>query len=152
MMLEEYDPVIVFNDKISTVNDKIQLETTQAREFLNDLFTQPQKGAYTRKKYCEVCLARHVSFEGHHFCGIKHDSRQITVCIPCHNILTQRQTLWDSRWWNNIELEYLKLSFLYRGIYDVLQLIAERRQNSLYSDIAKSIIPVISFLQNGSGN
>jgi len=150
-MISEYDPIIVFNDKISIVNDRIQLEIDQTRKFLNELFSQPQK-LYTRKKYCEVCLARHVSFEGHHYCGVKHDHKQITVCIPCHNTLTQRQTLWDSRWWSDTDSDVLKLSFLYRGVYDILQLIAEKRQNSIYSDIAKSIIPVTSYLQNGGQN
>jgi len=151
-MITDYDPLIVLNEKISTVNDKIQLETTQARKFLNELFSQPHKVPYIRKKYCEVCLARHVSFEGHHYSGIKHDHKQITVCIPCHNTLTQRQTLWDSRWWSDTDSEFLKLSFLYRGVHDILQLISEKRQNSLYSDIAKSIIPVTSYLQNGAQN
>lgn len=151
-MLSDYDPLIVFNEKISTVNDKIQYETNQARIFLNGLFNQTQKESEIREKHCEICLARHVSFEGHHVSGCKHNYRQITVCIPCHNILTKRQKLWDSRWWNYTDSETLKMSFLYRGVYDVLQLMAEKRQNSLYSDIADSIIPVTSFLQNGEQN
>ena len=149
-MIQDYDPLIVFNEKISTVNDKIQYETSQVRIFLNKLFNQTQKESEIREKYCEICLARHVSFEGHHIEGCKHNYRQITVCIPCHNILTKRQKLWDSRWWNYTDSETLKMSFLYRGVYDVLNLIAEKRQNSLYSDIADSIISVTSFLQNGA--
>lgn len=151
-MITDYDPLVVFNEKISGVNDNIQHETNNARLFLNEIICQPQNVPYIRKKYCEVCLARHISFEGHHVAGCKHDHREITACIPCHNILTKRQTLWDSRWWNDTDLENLKLSFLYRGVYDVLKLIAEKRQDSLYSDIADSIIPVTSFLQNGAQN
>ena len=148
-MLSDYDPLIVFNEKISTVNDKIQHETNQVRIFLNELFNQTLQESEIKKKHCEVCLARHVSFEGHHVAGRKHDFRQITVCIPCHNILTKRQKLWDSRWWNYTYSETLKISFLYRGVYDVLNLISEKRQDTLYSQIADSLIPVTSFLQNG---
>jgi len=150
MMLEDYNPLIVLNEKISIVNDRTQLEVNQARIFLNELFCQTPKEAEIKKKYCEVCLARHVSFEKHHAAGRKHDHRQITVCIPCHNILTKRQKLWDARWWKNTNSQKLKMAFLYRGVYDILQLISEKRQDSLYSQIADSIIPVTSFLQNGA--
>jgi len=150
LMIEDYDPLIIFNEKISAVNDKKQYETSQIRIFLNKLFNQTQNESEIREKYCEVCLARHVSFEGHHVEGRKHGYRQITVCIPCHNILTARQKLWDSRWWDDTNSETLKLSFLYRGVYDVLNLISEKRQNPVYSDIANSIIPITAFLQNGA--
>ena len=53
-MIDDYDPLIVFNDKISTVNDRIQHETNQVRVFLNDLFNQTQKDSEIRKKYCEI--------------------------------------------------------------------------------------------------
>jgi len=149
-MLSDYDPLIVLNEKISIVNDRTQLEVNQARIFLNELFNQLQKEPYIRKKYCQVCLARHVSFEGHHVTGIKHDHRQITACIPCHNTLTKRQKLWDARWWKNTKSQKLKMAFLYRGVYDILQLISEKRQDSLYAQIADSIIPVTAFLQNGA--
>ena len=151
-MLTDYDPLIIFNEKISTVNDRIQYETNQVRIFLNDLFNQTQKDSEIKKKYCEVCLARHISFEKHHVEGRKHGFRQITVCIPCHNILTKKQKLWDSRWWDYTNSETLKLSFLYRGVYDVLQLISEKRNNSLYSDIADSLVYTIAYLQNGTQN
>jgi hypothetical protein len=151
-MIADYDPIIVFNDKISTVNDKIQYETNQARIFLNELFNQTPKDAEVKKKYCEVCLARHVSFELHHAAGRKHDHRQITVCIPCHNILTLRQKLWDSRWWYDTGSETLRLSFLYHGVYDILQLISEKRQDSLYSQIADSIVYSVSYLQGSVQN
>jgi len=152
MMLENYDPLIILNEKISTVNDRIQHETNQVRIFINELFNQTPQESEIKKKYCEVCLARHVSFEKHHAAGRKHDFRQITVCIQCHNILTKRQKLWDSRWWNHTDSKTLQLAFLYRGVYDILQLISEKRQNSLYFDIADSIIPVTSFLQNSAKN
>ncbi len=149
-MITDYDPLIVFNEKISTISDKLQYETNQSRIFLNELFNQTKIESEIKKKYCQVCLARHVSFEGHHVAGCKHDHRQITSCIPCHNTLTARQKLWDSRWWDYTNSETLKLSFLYRGIYDILYLISEKRQNSVYSDIANSIIPITAFLQNGA--
>jgi len=151
-MLSDYDPLIVFNEKISTVNDKIQHETNQIRFFLNELFSQTQKESEIKKKNCEICLARHVSFENHHIAGRKHDFRQITVCIPCHNILTPLQYLWDDRWNNNTDSQALRLSFLYHGVYDVLKLISVKRQNSLYSDIADSILYTASYLQKSEQN
>ena len=69
MMITDYDPLIIFNDKISIVNDKIQYEINQVRLFLNELFNQTPKEAEIKKKYCQVCLARHISFESHHDSG-----------------------------------------------------------------------------------
>jgi hypothetical protein len=151
-MLSDYDPIIVFNEKISIVNDNIQYETNQIRIVLNEWSNQTPKDSEIRKKNCEICLARHVSFEGHHIAGQKHDHRQITVCIPCHNILTRRQKLWDARWLDENNSEFLKTGLFYRGCYDVLNLIAEKRQNSLYSDIANLLIETIFLLQKEARN
>jgi len=152
MMITDYDPLIILNEKISTVNDRIQYEINQVRLFLNELFNQTQKDSDIKKKYCEICLARHISLEKHHVAGRKHDHRQITTCIPCHNILTKRQKLWDTRWWDYTDSKVLQLAFLYHGVYDILNLISEKRQDSLYADIADSIIDMTSFLQNGTNN
>lgn len=152
MMIADYDPLIVFNEKISTINDKVQYETNQLRVFLNKLLNQTQKDSEIREKYCEVCLARHVSFEGHHVAGRKHDFRQITVCIPCHNILTLRQQLWDDRWLHDTDSETLKMSFLYHGVHDILKLISEKRQDSLYSQVADSLVYTTAYLQKGAQN
>ncbi|MGI0055877.1 MAG: hypothetical protein ACREAK_00725, partial [Nitrosarchaeum sp.] len=73
-------------------------------------------------------------------------------CIPCHNILTLRQHLWDDRWCHDTDSDILKMSFLYHGIHDILKLISEKRQNSLYSQIADSLIHSISYLQKGIQN
>jgi len=151
-MITDYDPLIVFNEKISIVNDNNQYETNQARKFLNKLFCQTPIESEIKEKYCEVCLARHVSFEKHHAAGRKHDHRQITVCIPCHNILTLRQHLWDKRWWHDTDSESLRLSFLYHGVHDILKLIGEKRQDSLYSQIANSIVYSVSYLQGNMQN
>lgn len=151
-MIVDYDPLIVLNEKISIISDTIQYEINQARLILNKWMIQSQTNSEIREKYCEVCLARHVSFEGHHFAGQKHDYRQITVCIPCHNILTRRQKLWDVRWLDENNTEFLKTGLFYRGLYDVLNLIAEKRQNSIYSSIANSLIDAIFLLQKEPRN
>jgi len=152
LILSDYDPLIVLNEKISNVDDRIQYETNQARIFLNELVNQTPQESEIKKKYCEVCLARHVSFEKHHAAGRKHDFRQITVCILCHNILTLRQKLWDARWWHDTESEILRTSFLYHGIYDVLKLISEKRQDTNYSKMADSLIDTTSYLQKEAQN
>lgn len=72
-MLSDYDPIIVFNEKISIINDNTLHETNQGRIFLNKLTNQTPKDSEIKEKYCEICLARHVSFEKHHVAGRKHD-------------------------------------------------------------------------------
>jgi hypothetical protein len=60
--------------------------------------------------------------------------------------------LWDARWLDENNSEFLKTGLFYRGCYDVLNLIAEKRQNSLYSDIANLLIETIFLLQKEARN
>lgn len=150
-MIQDYDPLIVLNEKISIVDDRIQYETQQVRIFLNQLINQTEKDSKIKKDYCEICLIRYVKFFSHHIGGRYNDFRQITVCGDCHDIVTEKQKL-DARIWTEGNPDFLKKSFFLRGLYDVLILMAQKRNNTFYSDIANLLTNTIYSLQRSVQN
>lgn len=151
-MVSDYEPLIVVNEKISIVNDFQQYETKQIRILLNSWINQTPKESEIRKDYCEICLTRGVPYQGHHIAGEKHDYRQNTTCIPCHSIITKRQRIWDVRWDEKTDSEVLRVAFFYRGLYEILILMAEKRQNSLYARIADSLLDSVAYLMRYEQN
>lgn len=150
-MVSDYDPLIILNEKIRMVSDSYQLLINQVNILLNHIINQTKNESETRKEYCEICNIKNVRLQGHHLAGRYHDFRQITVCTECHNILTSRQKL-DARIWTGTSSEFLKTAFFYKGLHDVLILMSEKRQNSLYAYIADSLVNTIFSLQKSAGN
>lgn len=150
-MLSNYDPLIIINEKLRLISDEYQLKIQQINILLNELINQTEEQAEIRKDYCEICLIRNVTFQGHHIGGKYNDFRQITTCLPCHNILTERQKL-DSRIWTKDNHDFLKQSFFVRGLYDVLYLMALKRNNTIYAQIADSLTNTVYSLQRSAQN
>jgi len=149
MMVSDYNPLVIINQKIREVDDSFQLRLVQTNESLNSIFIQTEEQAKIRKDHCEICLIKNVKFEGHHIGGRHNDHRQITACIPCHNTLTLLQKL-DERVWMSNNSPSLKLAFFYKGLRDVLILMAEKRPDLRYVEIANSLIDTIYSLQRSS--
>lgn len=150
-MIQDYDPIITLNEKIRIVSDSYQLKINQISILLNEVINQTEEQSEIRKDYCEACLIRHVKFVGHHIGGRYNDYRQITVCGDCHYIVTEKQKI-DARIWTEGNPDFLKRSFFLRGLYDVLILMAQKRNNPLYSDIANSLTNTIYSLQRSAQN
>lgn len=150
-MLSDYTPLVIVNQKIREIDDSYQLLIKKTNELLNSLILQTEIEAEIRKTYCEICLIKNVKFQGHHIGGKHNDHRQITTCIPCHKILTEKQKL-DSRIWTEKNPELLKQSFFLRGLYDILYLMAEKRHNTVYAQIADSLLNTIYSLQRSAQN
>lgn len=150
-MLSSYDPLIVVNEKLRLISDSLQLTIQQTNILLNDLINQTEEQAKIRKDYCEICLIRNVKFHGHHIAGQYNDFRQITVCTDCHDTLTEKQKL-DARIWTKGNSEFLKQSFFVRGLYDILYLMAQKRNNTIYAQIADSLPNTIYSLQKSAQN
>lgn len=151
MMLSSYDPLIIVNERLRWISDTCQLAIEQINILLNEIINQTEKESEIRKDYCEVCLIRNVKFHGHHIAGRYNDFRQITVCTICHDILTEKQKL-DSRIWTEGNSEFLKQSFFVRGLYDILYLMAQKRNNTIYAQIADSLPNTIYSLQRSAQN
>lgn len=150
-MLSSYDPLIIINEKLRLISDEYQLIIHQINILLNELVNQTEEQAEIRKDYCEICLIRNVKFQGHHIGGKYNDYRQINICLPCHDILTEKQKL-DSRIWTEGNPEFLKQSFFVRGLYDVLYLMEQKRNNTIYAQIADSLLNAVYSLQRSIQN
>lgn len=151
MILSDYDPLVIVNEKLRLISDSCQLTIEQTNILLNELINQTEKESEIRKDYCEICLIKNVKFQGHHIGGKYNDFRQITTCIPCHDILTEKQKL-DSRIWTKGNTDLLKQSFFVRGLYDILYLMAQKRNNTIYIQIADSLPNTIYSLQRSAQN
>ena len=150
-MLSDYNPLVIVNQKIREIDDSSQSQLIRTNELLNSIFIQTKEQAEIRKDHCEICLIKNVKFEGHHIGGQYNDHRQITACIPCHNTLTLLQKL-DERIWMPNNPPSLKLAFFYKGLRDVLILMAEKRRDLRYIEIANSLIDTIYTIQRSSHN
>jgi len=150
-LIQDYDLLIIVNQKIREIDDSFQLLLNQTNQWLNSVITQPEKNSKIKKDYCEICLVRNVKFYSHHIGGQYNDFRQITICGDCHDVVTEKQKL-DARIWTEGNPDFLKKSFFLRGLYDVLELMAQKRKNSLYKDIAKLLPNTIYSLQRSVQN
>jgi hypothetical protein len=150
-LIVDYDPLITVNEKIGIVSDLYQLKINQTNQWINSVINQPEKDSKIKKDYCEICLIRYVKFFSHHVGGRYNDFRQITVCGDCHYIVTEKQKI-DARIWTEGNPDFLKRSFFLRGLYDILILMAQKRNNPLYSDIANLLTNTIYSLQRSVQN
>lgn len=119
------------------------LEFQNTEFWLNQTINQTPKQSKIVKKECEICSTKG-KCELHHIAGEKFDFRTISACVPCHRWLTNRQKLYDARWWFPTNDENIKQGFFYLGIYDILILKAKKTGNAIYESIANSYIETIS--------
>lgn len=138
--------LVLVNEKLLSISDSYQVLTNQTSILLNGLINQTKQESEIRKDYCEICLVRRVKFHGHHIAGQYNDFRQITVCTNCHYALTLRQQL-DRRIWSPNNPDSLKQAFFLRGLYDVLVLMSQKRNDSIYARLADSLVGTIYDLQ-----
>ncbi|MFY9301274.1 MAG: HNH endonuclease [Candidatus Nitrosotenuis sp.] len=151
MSISDFDPLVAVNEKLRIISDSYQLLINQLNTLLNGIINQTEKKSETRKDHCEICLVKSVKLQGHHIAGRYNDFRQITVCTGCHDALTAKQHL-DARVWMKNNPDFLKMAFFLRGLYDVLILMAEKKNNTLYAQIAHTLTPTIYALQRSAQN
>lgn len=94
------------------------------------------------KPLCGICGREGV--ELHHIAGEKHSYHSIKVCLDCHRVLSDKQKLWDARWWHGNQPEHLKQAFLFQGISDVLRLKSRKTLNPTYERLADLLTEAIS--------
>ena len=111
--------------------------------WLNEIINQTEIQSKIKKDRCEICNFKE-KLELHHIAGRKHDHRMINSCKSCHRWLTDRQKIWDVRWWFISYDDNLKRAFFYMGIYDILSLKSKKTGNTIYESIANSYIEIIS--------
>jgi len=134
---------VIINSKIGQLYDDTNHVINGAEIWLNDIIHQSKKESLIRKERCEVCNFKEVRFESHHIAGRKHDSRQITTCIPCHSELSLMQKRWDTRWLKSNQSDNLKRAFFLLGLTDILILKSKKIGNPIYWDLGYSYTEII---------
>lgn len=71
-------------------------------------------------KGCVVCPASG-PIEQHHVAGEHNSDLVVSVCVPCHRRLSERQNGWDFRWNNEGNPPNLKEALLLRGLSDLCE-------------------------------
>jgi hypothetical protein len=69
---------------------------------------------------CIVCPASG-PLERHHVAGERNSDLVVSVCVPCHRRLSQRQNDWDFRWNEEGNSPKLKKALLLRGLSDLCE-------------------------------
>ena len=147
-MISEYisNQLITVNTVTGNTRDIYETIFYENESWLNDLVNQTKSQSKIKKDRCEICSAKEEkrNLQLHHVAGRKFDFRMITVCLSCHRWLSDRQKVWDARWWNNSDNYNLKTAFFYMGIYDILTLKSKKTHCTLYEDMAFSYTEIIS--------
>lgn len=94
------------------------------------------------KPCCEICEGE--GNELHHIAGEKHGYHTITVCRECHRTLSNRQKLWDARWWKPDQPDHVRKAFLLQGISDILRLKTRKTHDKGYEMLADNLTEAIS--------
>jgi len=116
--------------------DRVNLAVVSMRK-VEDLFpNMPEKfrpifrlivEAYRQvdSRRCLVCeivgKPNNAQLEKHHIAGRSQWSDSLTVCVPCHNLLTEKQ----KKWQNDIDDSRIRLSSYFNGLGDICELLWE---------------------------
>ncbi|MGY5147463.1 MAG: hypothetical protein ACW9W4_05655 [Candidatus Nitrosopumilus sp. bin_7KS] len=134
---------VIINSKIGALRDDTHYTINEMEIWLNNIINQSHKESLIRKDRCEICTCLEIRFDGHHIGGRKHDFRQITSCIPCHDMLSLMQKKWDARWLKSNQSENLKQVFFLQGLADILILKSKKTENFLYENLGYSYTEII---------
>ena len=96
----------IVNKRMGETKDAHLTVMHESEYWINDILNQTIEAEKSndwqnkKKDACEICgcMMQASVLQLHHIAGRKHDDRTITVCIPCHNHLSIKQTMWDRRW------------------------------------------------------
>jgi len=114
-------------------------EYEDASNWITDIIKNSNR---PKKNECEICNSNK-KLEQHHVRGNKHGNETITVCHDCHEILTNKQRLWDRSWLNSNAEN--KDSFLERGLIDICELKYEKTGKEIFKLIAEEKIRGFSY-------
>jgi len=126
-------------DSIYKAKEILDREYQDALDWITDIIENPNR---PKKNECEICNSNK-KLEQHHVRGNKHGNKTITVCHDCHEILTNKQRLWDNSWLNSNAEN--KDSFLERGLIDICELKYEKTGKEIFKLIAEEKIRGFSY-------
>ena len=116
--------------------DRVKLAVVSIRKVQDQSSDTPDKfrsifrlivDAYKQvdSKRCVICeivgKPNDASLEKHHVAGRSQWPDALTVCVPCHNLLTEKQ----KKWQNDIDDSRVRLSSYFNGLSDICELLWE---------------------------
>jgi hypothetical protein len=126
-------------DSIYKAKETQDNEYDDALNWITDII---ENEARDKKNECEICHSNE-KLQQHHVRGKKHGNETITVCLPCHEQLTNEQRLWDRSWLGpNSEN---KDAFLERGLIDICDLKYGKTGQENYKLIAENLTRGFSY-------
>jgi hypothetical protein len=98
---------------------------------------------------CIVCPASG-PLEKHHVAGEHNSDLVVSVCVPCHRRLSERQNGWDFRWNEENNPPNLKEALLLRGLSDLCE--EKGRVDSAYHLLGKRLRAQSSMIGRGTAS
>ena len=102
-------------------------EFKDAIKWMTDIEENPDR---EKKNYCEICGHSDSKLEIHHVRRRKYGNECITACIDCHQLLTDKQRLWNH---NNSD------NLFDRGMIDICHLKYAKTDVELYRRTAENL-------------
>jgi len=128
------------DDSIYKSKETLDREYEDALDWITDIKENPKRDKMYK---CEICGHSDGKLELHHVRGNKHGNETITVCHDCHEILTNKQKLWDRSWLDpNAEN---KDAFLEKGLIDICELKYEKTSQEIFKRIAEELTRGFSY-------
>ena len=122
------------------VRDELDKDITKFEIWILDVIDQTREQTKNKKERCEVCNSKEdqEDLELHHIAGRKYDPRTVTVCKPCHQILSKWQTIWQKS--ATVKPEELGPYYFWVGLRDLLMLKAEKTNKYLLNNFAVKVL------------
>jgi uncharacterized protein YlaI len=126
-------------DSIFRAKETMNSEYEDALDWITDIKENPNR---PKRNECEICDSNK-KLEQHHVRGNKHGNETITLCHDCHEILTNKQKLWDRPWLDpNAEN---KDQFLIRGLIDICELKYDKTSQEIFKLFAEELTRGFSY-------
>ena len=114
---------------VRKVQEDSTIQPEQFREILSLIIIAYKQAPLDECILCQLANRRSDGrLESHHIAGREHLPDALTVCLPCHNELSEKQ----KKWQYNKHESHIALSSYFHGLSDVFELLFERiKQNHL---------------------
>jgi len=110
---------------VHKVQEELPSESEDFSEILSLIITAHKQASRGKCTLCQLAKRRSDSqLESHHIAGREHLPDALTVCLPCHNELSEKQ----KKWQYNKHEPHIALSSYFHGLSDIFELLFERNK------------------------
>ena len=107
---------------VRKVQDRFPNKPEKFRQILGLIVEAYKQAVSDRCVLCEIAgKASNASLEQHHIAGRNNQPDSLPVCVPCHNLLSEKQKKWQS----HKDDSCIQLSSYFNGLSDICELLWE---------------------------